>query len=200
MSTNTGSDRRTGPETRAEILRVALRLFTEKGYEGTSTRDISSALGMTKSSLYYHFQNKEEIVASLVEGRRHELDDFIEWLAAQPPTPDRLEKAALRWLQGTTPEHLQAMLFAQANQPVMRRLAEGGRDIRSNFDRVIDLLVDEGASMEDRLLTRMVFDTAGAALLSARGTEADPDDVIAAARRATTALARATTEATKEAL
>jgi AcrR family transcriptional regulator len=189
MPTSTGSDRRTGTETRAEILRVALRLFTEKGFEGTSTRDISSALGMTKSSLYYHFKNKEEIVASLVTERRHELDDFVEWLAVQPPAPDLLRRAALRWVDGVTPERLQVMRLAHANQPVMRRLVAGGQDVRSSFDRVIGLLADEAAGPQERLLIRMAFDTVSAALLAAQGTDAGPDDIIAAARHAARALA-----------
>lgn len=36
MTTITGGERRTGAQTRAEILRVALRLFTDKGFEATS--------------------------------------------------------------------------------------------------------------------------------------------------------------------
>ncbi|GAA3589394.1 TetR family transcriptional regulator [Nonomuraea rosea] len=189
MSTSTGSERRTGTETRAEILRVALRLFTEKGFEGTSTRDISSALGMTKSSLYYHFKNKEEIVASLMDERRDELDEFVEWLAAQPPAPDLLRRAVLRWVSGATPERLQLMSLAHANQPIMRRLMGSGQELRSNFDRVIDLLTGEAAGPRERLLTRMAFDTVSAALLAALGTDAGPDEIIAAARDAGAALA-----------
>lgn len=184
-----GSDRRSGAETRAEILRVALRLFTEKGYEATSTRDLTEALGLTKSSLYYHFRNKEEIVSSLLTARRHDLDDLIEWIAAQPRTPDLPRRAAQRWLDSTTPEHLQAMRLAHANQPLIRRLAADGRDVRRSFDRVIDLLTDEDTSPQDRILLHMSFDTAGAALLSVTGTDADPADIIAAARRAGRALA-----------
>lgn len=96
MTTTDGGQRRTGSQTRAEILRVALRLFTEKGFEATSTGGISGALGITKSALYYHFENKGAIVASLVEERRHEVDDLIDWIAAQPAAPDLLERAALR--------------------------------------------------------------------------------------------------------
>ena len=59
MTTSTGGERRTGAETRAEILRVALKLFTEKGFEATSIRDISGELGITKSSLYYYFENND---------------------------------------------------------------------------------------------------------------------------------------------
>jgi AcrR family transcriptional regulator len=188
MATTAGSDRRTGAETRAEILRVALELFTEKGFEGTSTRDISSALGITKSSLYYHFENKDAIVTGLVEQRRHELEDLVEWISAQPRTPDLLRRAAVRWVESSTPERLKVMRLAQANQPVMRRLAAGGKDVRAGFDVVIDLLVEDDATELDRLCTRMVFDTVSAALLAARGTAASPADVIAAARRATIAL------------
>jgi hypothetical protein len=88
------------------------------------------------------------------------------------------------------------MRFAHANQPVTKRFVESVKDIRSAFDRVIDLLVDDNATAEDRLYTRMVFDTVGAALLSAQGTDADPSDVIAAARRATIALTQVTTHGT----
>ncbi|MDQ3645868.1 MAG: TetR/AcrR family transcriptional regulator [Actinomycetota bacterium] len=198
MTTTTGNERpkgerRTGAETRAEILRVALKLFTEKGFEATSTRDISGELGITKSALYYHFENKGAIVTSLIEERQRELEEFIDWITAQPAAPELLQRAALRWVESTTPERLKVIRLAHANQPVIGRLVEGGRDIRSAFERVVDLLVDEDATAEERLLTRMAFDTVSAALLSAQGTDTGPDDVISAAQRATVALARATT-------
>ncbi|KAA2266094.1 TetR/AcrR family transcriptional regulator [Solihabitans fulvus] len=187
MTTSTGHERRNGAETRAEILRVALRLFSEKGYEATSTKDLADALGLTKSSLYYHFRNKEEIVACLMADRRHDLDGLIEWITAQPRTPDLARRAVARWMDGTTPQHLQAMRLAQANRPLMRRLADGD-DVRAAFGRVIDLLADEDASAQDRILLRMTFDTIAAALLATQETDTDPRDVIAAARRASIAL------------
>src|SRR4051812_3475264 len=180
MTTGTTGERRSGAETRAEILRVSLALFIEKGYEGTTTRDISTALGITKSSLYYHFQNKEAIAESLVEERRQELDALHAWIADQPPAPDLLRRAALRWIDSTTPERIQAMLLTLANQPLMRRLVAQGRDVRSGFDAVIDLLAADGDGV-DRVYARMVFDTVGAALLAAKGTDATPAEVIAAA-------------------
>ncbi len=185
---NEGNERRTGAETRAEILRVAVTLFTEKGFEGTSIRDIASALDMTKSALYYHFENKDAIVEGLFEERNKELDDFVDWLAGQPATPDLMRKAALRWIDTTTPEQLRLMRLAQANQPLMKRLAAGGKDVRSGFDRVIDLLIDNNTTTQDRIYARMIFDTVSAAGRAAQGTDANPDDVIAVARRASIAL------------
>ena len=87
------------------------------------------------------------------------------------------------------------MRLAQANQPIMRRLAASDQDPRAAFDTVIDLLVDDDAGPQDRLLLRMTFDTASAALLASRGTGVSPDDIIETARRASLALAHAYTQA-----
>ncbi len=56
-----------GPSTRDRILEVALDLFTDQGFDKTSLREISEAVGVTKAALYYHFRSKEEILSSLVE-------------------------------------------------------------------------------------------------------------------------------------
>jgi AcrR family transcriptional regulator len=182
------SRRRPGSETREEILRVALDMFTRQGFEATSIRDIADALGMTKSALYYHFRSKDELATSLFAKRRHELDELVEWIRAQPPSKDLVRRAALRWIDRATPEQLQGMRFARANQPAMKRLAARGDDIRLGFDTVVNALLPEAASAQDRIFTRMAFDTLGAALFAAEGTAVGYEDVLAAARRATIAL------------
>jgi AcrR family transcriptional regulator len=53
------------PSTRERILDIALDLFTERGYEKTSLRDIAERLGTTKAALYYHFARKEDILLEL---------------------------------------------------------------------------------------------------------------------------------------
>lgn len=52
------AEQKTGAD---QILCVAIRLFAEKGYEATSTREIAEAAGVTKPMLYYYFGNKEGI-------------------------------------------------------------------------------------------------------------------------------------------
>lgn len=65
MSANLDVDaRRT--DTRERLLVVAAELFAERGYAGTSIRDISDRLGVTKAALYYHFTSKSEILHALV--------------------------------------------------------------------------------------------------------------------------------------
>jgi len=52
-------------DTRERILDVALDLFTDQGYDGTSLRQIAEQLGVTKAALYYHFESKEDILMAL---------------------------------------------------------------------------------------------------------------------------------------
>ncbi len=54
-------------DTRTRILEVSARLFAEKGYKETSTRDIAAALSIASPSLYYHFKSKGSILTELLK-------------------------------------------------------------------------------------------------------------------------------------
>lgn len=54
-------------ERRNEILDVAERLFSQKGFEGTSTNEILEEIGIARGTLYYHFKSKEDIMNALIE-------------------------------------------------------------------------------------------------------------------------------------
>jgi AcrR family transcriptional regulator len=55
-------------ETRQRILDIALELFAERGFAGTSVADIAGRLGTSKAALYYHFRSKAEIAEALIAG------------------------------------------------------------------------------------------------------------------------------------
>jgi AcrR family transcriptional regulator len=52
--------------TRQRILDTSARLFSERGYSGTSIRDIAAELGIANPSLYHHFASKQEILDELM--------------------------------------------------------------------------------------------------------------------------------------
>jgi AcrR family transcriptional regulator len=47
---------------RSRMLRAAAACFNQKGYSGTSLKDVSRQLGLTDAALYYYVRNKEELV------------------------------------------------------------------------------------------------------------------------------------------
>lgn len=54
-------------ERRNEILDAANELFSQKGFDGTSTNDILEKVGIARGTLYYHFKSKEDIMDALIE-------------------------------------------------------------------------------------------------------------------------------------
>lgn len=70
-------------DTKERILAAALELFSEKGYAGTNIRELTASLGLVKSSLYKHFESKEQIWNAL-------LDEMIAYYAARFGSPDQL--------------------------------------------------------------------------------------------------------------
>jgi TetR/AcrR family transcriptional regulator len=61
------------PNSSGRILDAALTLFSERGYDATSTREICELAGITKPSLYYFYESKEIIYRALI---RSAMEDF----------------------------------------------------------------------------------------------------------------------------
>lgn len=53
--------------TREKILYEALSLFSIKGYDAVTIREIASAVGIKESSIYNHFKNKKDILNKIID-------------------------------------------------------------------------------------------------------------------------------------
>ena len=86
-------------DTRQRILSAALDMFSQNGYAGTNIRELMASLNLGKSSMYRHFESKEEIWNAL-------LDEMIAYYAEHfgsperlPPVPDSAEAFVAMTLQ-----------------------------------------------------------------------------------------------------
>ena len=81
-----------GAERREEILAAALKLFTERGVDAVSTRDIARAVGVSQPALYAYFPSKDDIgrelhqrafalLAERLAGHRHDPAETVEEVA-----------------------------------------------------------------------------------------------------------------------
>ena len=69
-----------------KILEIATKSFAEKGYNGTSMREIAESLNITKAALYYHFPGKEEIFSACLTHFIGQLVSSLEKLAKADKT------------------------------------------------------------------------------------------------------------------
>lgn len=59
--------RMAGEERREQILRVAVSLFSNHGFRGTTTKEIAQAAGVSEAMVFRHFATKEELYAALLD-------------------------------------------------------------------------------------------------------------------------------------
>lgn len=61
------SARMAGEERRLQILAVAVHLFSNRGFRGTTTREIAQAAGVSEAMVFRHFATKEELYAAILD-------------------------------------------------------------------------------------------------------------------------------------
>ena len=139
-------------DTRQRILDVALDLFTEQGYDGTSLREIAEQLGVTKAALYYHFESKEDILMAL-HMRIHDFGREALMLIAEEPVTLELWEQLLDQIVGEMLAQRKLFLMHERNQAVLEKLHREDHDaehedIQNQFRRV---LADARVPVRDRV-------------------------------------------------
>jgi TetR/AcrR family transcriptional regulator, cholesterol catabolism regulator len=82
----------TARNTREDVVRAAGRLFADRGYHGTSMRDLGRELGLLGSSLYSHVSSKQDLLVEVVEeGARLFEESAEKALAGKGAAVDRLD-------------------------------------------------------------------------------------------------------------
>jgi len=153
------ADARSRGDTRARIQQVAVELFTEHGYEGTSLREIAERLGVTKAALYYHFRSKEDIVRSLVEDFYGQIDALIAWGRAQPRTDEIRREIICRYVR-IVAEGDQAFRMLHQNQAAVNTMASAksrGELFKERMYSLVELLTEPDAPVQERVRAAMTL-------------------------------------------
>lgn len=91
-------------DTKERILMTALRMFSEKGYEGTNLRELLAELGFTKAAFYKHYESKEELWNAVINEMIMYYEEHFGSIKNMPPVPestDELKKLTLKMLDFT---------------------------------------------------------------------------------------------------
>ena len=145
------------------VLRGAVKVFNERGYDGTSMEDLSRELGITKSAIYHHVAGKEELlllgVGRALDGLFALLDDIA---GLDAPAMTRLEELARRSVQLLVAElpFVTLLLRVRGNTKAERQTLAR----RRSFDAAVADLVaqarDEGdlrPDVDPALVARLLY-------------------------------------------
>jgi AcrR family transcriptional regulator len=138
--------------TRERILDVALDLFTDQGFDGTSMREIAERLDISKAAIYYHFASKEDILMAL-HMRLHEFGKAgLARLAGQTVTLQTWGSLLNEVLDQIVAQR-KIILMHERNQAALEKLHRKDHDddhddIQQRFRQA---LADPSLSLRDRV-------------------------------------------------
>ncbi|HWL66597.1 MAG TPA: TetR/AcrR family transcriptional regulator [Actinomycetota bacterium] len=130
---------------RTDMVQAAARLFSERGYHGTSIQHLADALGLQKGSLYSHIGSKEELLFDVVnEGADRFLERGERALTLQALASVRLKRLLVAHIE-TAIEHLDA---ATVFLNEWRYLSAERRDEiqakRDRYEEIVRQIITEG--------------------------------------------------------
>lgn len=147
-----GQDR--GQATRADIVNVARRLFSEHGYRGTGLADIEATTGLTKGAFYHHFRSKEDLALAVLQAARA---DYAERLIAPTMEHDSALQRIMALLDGAValnerPEWRNCQMLVTLGAEMTAgdgRLRDAVRDMQESFLQMwADLIAQAGEAGE----------------------------------------------------
>jgi len=183
-------DSRARSDTPARIQQLAVELFTEHGYEGTSLREIAERLDVTKAALYYHFKSKEDIVTSLIEDYSKQMDALIDWGRSQPRTAQTRRELLSRYVD-VVAEGDQVFRMLHQNQAAVSMLSSAksrGELFKERIEILIDLLTEPGAGLAERVRAAMAIGGISVGWMFF-ASQADRNELIDAVTRIATGIA-----------
>ncbi|ONH27036.1 hypothetical protein BL253_23520 [Pseudofrankia asymbiotica] len=145
------------------MLDAAVSLFGERGYAGTSVRDIAERLGLTKAALYYHFPSKETILDALLDPFVTELTRIVELVReAPPPEPKAIIELMAGLLAGPG-----SILCAFVNDPSVLHRKIGEEDVFSFSEEVVRALAGSDPTPTALLRARCALGAVQSGILGA---------------------------------
>ncbi|MEV0200353.1 TetR/AcrR family transcriptional regulator [Nonomuraea sp. NPDC050691] len=145
------------------VLAIAVDVFNERGYDGTSMEDLARALGVTKSAIYHHVAGKEQLLARALDRALDGLSELVaDERAATGPAIERLEwvvRRSVGILVDRLP-YVTLLLRVRGNSATERRALERRRAFDAFVSHQVKEAAAEGAiraDLDPALVTRLLF-------------------------------------------
>ena len=147
---------------RSELTREAARLFAEKGYHGTSTRELAEAMGVQKGSLYAHIESKQDLLWEIARDGAEAFHEALDAIPEELPPAEKIRLALRAHLRVVAEQLDVATVFVREWRYLDDERREQFVGERRRYEERIRELFREGRELGE---LRSDLDEAVAALL-----------------------------------
>ncbi|MFM9376213.1 TetR/AcrR family transcriptional regulator [Gordonia sp. VNK21] len=132
---------------RDRLLGAAIEAFAQRGFHGTTTRDLAAAAGMSPAAVYVHYRTKEELLFEIsLTGHRYTLATIE---AADDPgatPPQRLHAVMHAFALHHAVDHTAALVVNYEMAALAEEHRQQIREIRAQINALIRGIVDAGVA------------------------------------------------------
>lgn len=145
------------------VVAVATRVFTERGFDGTSMDDLAAALSISKSSIYHHVSGKGELLARALDRALTALETALGEVETSDAPPAEVLEQGVRAAVATLIRELPSvtlLLRVRGNSEVERAALARRRALDARFAALVARAASAGqvrADLDPAIVSRLVF-------------------------------------------
>jgi AcrR family transcriptional regulator len=139
-----------GANRRAQIINISKQLFSRKGFNGTTTKEIARASGISEAMIFRHFASKEDLYTAIIDQRIQEVGDALSDEALEAQDDERLFASFARFILEKTardPTMLRLLYFSALEGHQLSEIFFSKHEIKRVMKLVdyIQLRISQGA-------------------------------------------------------
>ncbi|WP_291036550.1 TetR/AcrR family transcriptional regulator [Herbiconiux sp.] len=159
----------------AELRSIALAMFAEHGYTGTSLQQIADAAGYSKSSVLYHFRSKEGLFEEALAPSVAELEEFLDSIVEKATSGDSRAQFTADFVDLLLDHRLAAHIIINQGQtlsdiPTVDRA-------RGLIDRIGESFMSGLPTTKQRIRLGVALAGAAYVMVASRPSAAEIDDI-----------------------
>ncbi len=158
MARTAGSE---GTKTKVLIIEAALRLIAQSGFEALTMRALSAAVGLQVGALYYHFKDKQALLAFLLERHYDRLLSEFGELKRFESAPETLVQFSHFHINFHANHRLSALLATQEMRSLDRKNSAILLKMRGNYEKKLRDILSAGVGNGDFKIADIGLTTSG---------------------------------------
>ncbi|TLF78410.1 TetR/AcrR family transcriptional regulator [Nocardia cyriacigeorgica] len=167
-----------GGGTKQAIRDAAVELFTSKGFEQTSLREVADAVGITKASLYYHYASKLDLLLAIIDPVIDHMRSVVEDIDAVPYNPEGIRAVLRTYVRGMVRHRDAGAMCMRDTVAIVNAMADRYPDVAESTRQLRRWLAGPDPTDEALLRASAALEILGVALLSTEVVPDAPDELV----------------------